>query len=121
MQVVDKLNIKRYVLLSSVFALQPNRWNESFLQPLTDYYIAKHYADQWLLSTVLNYTILQPGTLEEKNGSGMIKVNVENPAGNAIENVVTTLVEVLQNQAAFKKVITMHDGDTPIKEAISKL
>ncbi|QNL48803.1 hypothetical protein H8S90_18825 [Olivibacter sp. SDN3] len=39
----------------------------------------KHYADQWLLSTALNYTILQPGTLEEKKGSGMITVNVENP------------------------------------------
>ncbi|SFW55372.1 Nucleoside-diphosphate-sugar epimerase [Sinomicrobium oceani] len=121
MQAAEKLKVKRYIMLSSVFALQPNRWNESFLQPLTDYNIAKHYADQWLLSTALNYTILQPGTLEEKKGSGMIKVNVENPGGNAIENVVTTLVEVLENQAAFKKVITMHDGETPIKEAISKL
>jgi uncharacterized protein YbjT (DUF2867 family) len=121
MQAAENLKVKRYIMLSSVFALQPNRWNESFLQPLTDYYIAKHYADQWLLSTALNYTILQPGALEEKEGSGMIKVNVENPGGNAIENVVTALVEILNNQAAFKKVITMHDGETPIKEAISKL
>lgn len=121
MQAAEKLKVKRYIMLSSVFALQPNRWNEGFLQPLTDYNIAKHYADQWLLSTALNYTILQPGTLEEKKGSGMIKVNVENPGGNAIENVVTTLVEVLQNGAASRKVITMHDGNTPIKQAISTL
>lgn len=121
MQVAEKRKIKRYIMLSSVFSLQPNRWNESFLKPLVDYNIAKHYADQWLLTTALNYTILQPGALEEKKGSGMIKVNVENPGGNAIENVVNTLVEVLENPAAFKKVITMHDGEMPIKEAISGL
>lgn len=121
MQVAEKRKIKRYIMLSSVFSLQPNRWNESFLKPLVDYNIAKHYADQWLLRTALNYTILQPGALEEKKGSGMIKANVENPGGNAIENVVNTLVEVLENPAAFKKVITMHDGEMPIKEAISGL
>lgn len=38
-----------------------------------------------------------------------------------IENVVMTSVEVLENQFAFKKFITMHDGEIPIKKAISKL
>ena len=122
MQAAESLNINRYIMLSTVFSLQPKRWNESFLQGLTDYYIAKHYADQWLINnTDLNYTILQPGVLKEIKGSGKIKVNVENPGENAIENVVSTLIEVLSNESAFKKVITMHDGETPIKEAISEL
>lgn len=122
MQAAESLNINRYIMLSSVFSLQPKRWNESFLQGLTDYYIAKYYADQWLINnTDLNYTILQPGILKEIKGSGKIKVNVENPGENSIENVVGTLTEVLNNNSAFKKVITMHDGETPIKEAVSEL
>lgn len=122
MQVAEKKKINRYIMLSSVFSLQPKRWKEKFLKGITDFNIAKHYADLWLINrTDLNYTILQPGVLKETEGSGKIKVNVENPGENAIENVVRTLVEVLNNQAASKKVITMHDGDKPIKEAISEL
>lgn len=119
MQAAELCGIKRYIMLSSVFALQPSRWNESFLKDLTDYNIAKHYADQWLIhNTDLNFTILQPGALEEKQGSGKIKINVENPGGNSIENVVETLASVLDMPSTFRKVITMHDGETPISEAL---
>src|SRR5699024_2214702 len=122
MKVAKNKNINRYILLSSVFSLQPKRWEEKYLKDITDYNIAKHYADLWLINnTNLNYTILQPGLLKEIKGSGKIKVNVENPGENSIENVATTLVEVLENQSASKKVITMHDGDKTIKEAISEL
>ena len=69
----------------------------------------------------MNSTILQPSALQEIKGSGKIKVNVGNPGENAIENVVTTLSEVLDNQSALKKIVTMHDGETPIEQAISEL
>ena len=59
--------IKRYILLSSVFARELIHWEESFLKELTDYNIAKHYADLYLTSqTKLNYTILQPGALKSR-------------------------------------------------------
>ncbi|QNL52298.1 NAD(P)H-binding protein [Olivibacter sp. SDN3] len=119
MQAAELSGIKRYIMLSSVFALQPSRWNESFLKDLTDYNIAKHYADNWLIrNTNLDFTILQPGSLEETGGSGKIKVNVEYPGGNSIENVVKTLAAVLDISSTFRKVITMHDGETPIAEAL---
>jgi uncharacterized protein YbjT (DUF2867 family) len=41
-QAAEKAGAKRYIILSSVFALQPERWNESFLSDLADYNIAKH-------------------------------------------------------------------------------
>jgi nucleoside-diphosphate-sugar epimerase len=122
MQAAAKKNIERYILLSSLFALDTDRWNDRIREDLGDYYIAKHYADAWLVNnTDLNYTILQPGTLKEKDGSGNIEVNVEEFGENAIEDVAGTLLEVLDNPAAYRQVITMHQGDKPIKAAISEL
>ncbi|MEH6682634.1 MAG: NAD(P)H-binding protein [Sediminicola sp.] len=122
MQAADQAGIRRYLMLSSVFSLQPERWNEAFLRDLTDYNIAKHYADKWLIeSSGLDYTILQPGALQETTGSGKIKVNIDTPGTNSIENVVDTLIACLGQRTTLGKVITMHDGDTEIEEALALL
>lgn len=122
MKAAEKAGIKRYIMLSSVFALQPERWNESFLSDLADYNIAKHYADLYLTKqTQLNYTILQPGALKEEDGTGKIETKVLNPGSNSIANVVDTLVAILENNSTIGKVILMHDGDTPIDEALDQL
>ena len=122
MQAAQKCGVKRYIMLSSVFALCPEKWSESFLKDLTDYNIAKHYADLYL-STIskLDFTILQPGILKEETGTGLISVNIEKPASNSIENVVETLVLLLSSDKTVGKVITMHDGEMPIREALQSL
>ncbi|TCD26212.1 SDR family oxidoreductase [Pedobacter psychrodurus] len=122
MQAAEKAGVKRYIMLSSVFALQPEHWKESFLSNLTDYNIAKHYADLYLTTqTQLDYTILQPGALKEESGTGKIEINVTNPGSNSIANVVDTLDSILENDLTFGKVILMHDGDTPIDVALNQL
>jgi len=119
MQAAERVGAKRYILLSSVFALQPEHWKESFLSDLTDYNIAKHYADLYLSTqTQLDYTILQPGALKEEQGTGKIETNVISPGSNSIANVVDTLVAILADDSTIGRVILMHDGDTPISEAI---
>lgn len=122
MQASEKAGVKRYIMLSSVFALQPERWNESFLSNLTDYNIAKHYADLYLTTqTKLDYTILQPGALKEEEGTGKIETDVINPGSNSIANVVYALFAVLENNSTIGKVILMHDGNTPIAEALHQI
>lgn len=122
MQAAEKARVKRYIMLSSVFALQPKRWNKSFLSDLAEYNIAKHYADLYLTTqTKLDYTILQPGALKEEQGTGKIETHVTNPGSNTIANVVDTLVAVLENKSTIGKVILMHDGSTPIAEALDRI
>jgi nucleoside-diphosphate-sugar epimerase len=122
MQASEKAGIKRYIMLSSVFALQPEHWKESFLSDLTDYNIAKHYADLYLTTqTQLDYTILQPGALKEEQGTGKIETNVISPGSNSIANVVDTLFAILENNSTIGKVILMHDGNTPIDEALRQI
>ncbi|MBT2563349.1 NAD(P)H-binding protein [Pedobacter sp. ISL-68] len=104
----------------ALFSHCNQHWKESFLSNLTDYNIAKHYADLYLTTqTNLDYTILQPGALKEEPGTGKIETNVTSPGSNAIANVVDTLVAILANNSTIGKVILMHDGGTPISEAIT--
>lgn len=86
---------------------------------MTDYNIAKHYTDLYLTTqTRLDYTILQPGALKEEAGTGKIETNVISPGSNAIADVVDTLVAILADDSTIGRVILMHEGDTPISEAI---
>ncbi|MGL9747702.1 NAD(P)H-binding protein [Enterococcus sp. DIV0170] len=118
MQAVEKRGIKRYIHLSSLFALQPEKWSSS----LTDYNISKFFSDNWLIDkTTLDYTILQPGSLKEIPGSGKITTEITEKSENAIENVAAVLAELLEQENTIKKVILMGDGKTPIKEALKKI
>lgn len=118
MQAVEQKGIKRYIHLSSLFALQPDKWSGT----LTDYNISKFFSDNWLIDkTQLDYTILQPGSLMEIPGSGKITIDVKEKSENAIENVAAVLAELVEQDNTIKKVILMGDGDTPIKEAVKKI
>lgn len=118
MQAAEEKGIKRYIQLSSTFAMEPDRWNDS----ITNYNIAKMFSDHWLMDkTNLDYTILQPGNLEEKPATGKIEVNVKEAGPNPIPDVAATLAAVLDQPNTVKKVIMMHTGDTPIADALASI
>lgn len=121
-QAAQAAGVRRFVMLSTVYALQPERWNESFLANLSDYYIAKFFADHWLVHhSALDYTILQPGTLEETPGTGKIAVDVSEPRGNSMDDVAATLAQIITVPGTVGKVITMSEGTTPIAEALATI
>lgn len=119
MQAAELKHVKRFVLLSSLFALEPEKWNVPGLSDLTDYNIAKFFADNYLISnTKLAYTILQPTNLVEKTGSGLITIDAGGPGKNAIENVAKVLADLLKFDNTIGQVIKMRDGETPIEQAL---
>jgi len=121
MQAAKNKGIKRYILLSTIFALDKSKW-EHIPDDMIDYYIAKYFADHYLVhNSGLDYTILQPGYLEEKEGDGKITVDVNDAGKNSIKNVAATLAAALEQDNSVGKVITMHDGETPIEEALASL
>jgi len=122
MKAAEQKGVSKYIMLSTIFATQPEKWHGMLPEKMYDYYVAKLYADEWLKNqTSLDYTILQPGALKEEDGKGTIKTQVDEPGENPIEDVAQTLVEVLRNPSASKKVITMHSGEKRIPEAIGAL
>lgn len=123
MQASEKVGIKRFIMLSSIFALEPEKWaQEQSLQNITNYNIAKFFADNYLVNcTSLDYTVIQPSVLKEETGTGMIEVNPEHDGSNPILDVADVLCSVLKRENTFKKVIKMRGGNTPIDTALANI
>ncbi|PJX27294.1 epimerase [Psychrobacter sp. L7] len=122
MQAVADKGIKRYIMLSTVFSLDTSKWDTPGIADLKEYYICKHYADQWLVNdSKLDYTIVQAGALKERAGTGKITINDDNAGENAIADVAATLTAVLDANNTIKKVFSLHNGETAINEAIATL
>jgi len=123
MQAAQDKGIKRYIMLSSVFSLETEKWADNpGIADLKDYYISKHYADHWLVNnSTLDYTIVQPGALKERAGTGKITINDTSSGENAIEDVATVLAAVLTADNTIGKVFNLHNGDTVINDAIAKV
>lgn len=122
MQATEKAGVKRFILLSTIFSLQPEKWIGAGFDALKDYYIAKHFADLYLTKeTTLDYTIIQPGALTEEEGTGLIDINDGVSASNTIEDVAATIKELVMTNHSIGKVISMHNGKTPIRKALDSL
>ena len=88
MQAAKKLGIERYIMLSSIFTLEPNKWHIDGLDQILDYTIAKYFADNFLVNqSDLKYTILQPTNLTEEKGTGKISLDVTGVTSNPIPDV----------------------------------
>ncbi|MEO5286294.1 NAD(P)H-binding protein [Limosilactobacillus allomucosae] len=115
--------VKRFIQLSSAFALEQDKWAEiPALKAITDYNIAKFYADRWLIDHPgLDWTIIQAGILDERPATGMVAINDGSYGHNAISDVAAVLVRSLGHSNTIGKVIMMHDGSQSIDAALSSL
>lgn len=122
MQAAEMNNIQRFIMLSSIFSLEPNNWKLKGLDGIPNYNIAKFFADNYLVNnTNLSYTILQPTNLVEAPGSHKITIDSGKIAENSIENVAETLAKILKFSNTTHKIIKMRDGETPIDQALKQV
>lgn len=121
MQACEAVGVARFVMLSSMFAMQPERWQEEkAIADITDYNIAKFFADEWLANnTDLDYTIVQAAILKEEPGTGKIQVNPSHDLENPIPDVALVLAEVLTRKNTYGKVIMIASGSTPVADALA--
>lgn len=123
MQAAEKDGIKRYIMLSSLYALQPEMWSKvKSLASIMDYNVAKFFADNYLVNdTNLDYTILQPTSLTEESGTGKIQIGDGNASSNPIPDVAMVLADLLNHDNTIGHVIMMRSGNTPINEALRSI
>ncbi|WP_018143242.1 SDR family oxidoreductase [Alloscardovia criceti] len=123
MQASENMGIKRFLLLSSMFATNPEKWSDPALQGIMNYNIAKFFADEWLIhNTQLDYTIVQPGSLvEAEQGTGKIEIDPAVSQPNSIPNVAEVLAQALEEPRTIGTIIRMSDGQTPISQALAAL
>jgi nucleoside-diphosphate-sugar epimerase len=122
MMAAEKRGIKRFIQLSSLFALEQDRWSESYLKGITDYNIAKFFSDAWLKdNTDLDYTIVQAGNLKEEPLTDQVDLQATEPGENTIPDVAKVLADTLKFDNTIKKVILMHSGDSSIDNALKEI
>jgi len=111
MMVAEGIGIKRYIMVSSVFSDNRSKWDASGIKP---YMIAKHYADDHLRGSNLDYTIIHPGGLTDDDGTGKIKLLGPNESGSIPRvDVAKALALIIQNPTTIGKEYTFASGDEP--------
>ena len=109
----EKKNIKHFILVSSIGADDPDAI-ESDLKP---YLVAKHMADNHLINSNLNYTIVRPGTLTNDKASMLITTERPEDLGEAKisrENVANALFVLASNPNSQPRIFELFDGDKPV-------
>ncbi|MDQ0254815.1 uncharacterized protein YbjT (DUF2867 family) [Evansella vedderi] len=112
--------VKRFVMISSFDTSREAIQSAS--ASFAPYVAAKHYADDWLRRTELDYTIIHPGGLTNEKGTGHVKAAEEVERGQIPrEDVASVIVACLENEKTIGKEFQLVSGTTPIKEAIAAL
>lgn len=115
-QAAQNRGIRRFVLLSFLFSLQPNRWSDR----LMNYSIAKFFADNYVVEqTDLDWTIVQPGILTEEPATGRVRLDPSEVGPIPIADVAHALVAVLESPNTCRRLVPLIGGPDPIDAAIA--
>ncbi|HLR63379.1 MAG TPA: SDR family oxidoreductase [Lentibacillus sp.] len=113
-------NVKRFVLISSFDTTREAilEANSSF----APYVAAKHYADEWLKGSDLDYTIIHPGLLTNDEGTGQVNLasKVERDEVPR-KDIASVILESLENDATIGKEFQVVSGTKSIKKAVESL
>lgn len=109
------LDVKRWVMVSSMGADPSHQGEEAF-----DVYLrAKGRADAALIASGLDYVIVRPGLLTDKQGTGLVTLADRVPQGEIPrEDVAGVLFESLRVPAPSNHVFQVVSGRTPIPKAL---
>ncbi len=119
-QAAKKANVKRFIMISSYDTTRKaiQEADEKF----APYVAAKHYADEWLRSTDLDYTMIHPGALTNDKGTGKIEAaTTVEPKEVPREDIAHVIFACLENDATIGKEFQVIGGSTPVKDAINAL
>ncbi len=113
--------VGRFVMVSALGTNRPSEMPDN----MRHYYTAKSEADQLLVQSGLDYTILRPGRLTDEPGKGNVEVaeNLAFDKQNTIsrDNVAGAITYAIDASNLNKKVIEMLDGPTPLNKAMTSL
>lgn len=116
-EATKKAGVKRFIMVSSFDTTRQaiQEAPESF----APYVVAKHYADEWLKATDLDYTIVHPGGLTNDEGTGKVTVSMSGEMGKVPrEDVARAILVTLENDSTIGKEFQIVGGDTPVEEAV---
>lgn len=117
-QAAEQAGIARFIQISAIGARTgfPDGLDDKMLA----YYRAKRAGDEYVMSTGLDWTIIEPGELTEDSGSR--RINAAEAIGAfgqiARADVAATAIAALNEPATIRRAFEIVSGDTPIAEAL---
>lgn len=112
--------VKRFIMISSFDTTREAilEANDSF----APYVAAKHYADEWLKTTDLDYTIIHPGLLTNDKGTDQVEIAEQVTRGEVSrEDVASVIVASLENDKTIGKEFQVVGGSNSVKDAIASV
>jgi uncharacterized protein YbjT (DUF2867 family) len=110
-------NVARFVQVS---AMSLDRADDQDVDEVFAVYLrAKAAADEHLMGTGLEWTIVRPGLLTDDPGTGTVTLG-EDVGGGVVtrDDVAAVLVAVLDHPASAGRVYELVGGETPVDEAL---
>ncbi|MFA9446454.1 SDR family oxidoreductase [Egicoccus sp. AB-alg6-2] len=106
--------VPRYVMISAVGADSSHPGDEVF-----DVYLrAKGRADDELVASGLDHTVLRPVGLTDEPGTGHVALAADRDAKIPREDVAAAVAVALAEPATIGRTYVLASGDTPISEAL---
>ncbi|WP_425637856.1 SDR family oxidoreductase [Algoriphagus yeomjeoni] len=115
-----KHEVGKFVMLSSMGAENPDQMKDS---PMHHYLVAKKKADEHLIKSGLNFSIVRPGGLTDDAGTGKIEAaeSLSKRGKISREDVAKTLIAVLESDTAPDTYFEMIAGEDKINDALEQL
>ncbi len=109
--------VRRYIMLSSI----NNDINSR--SRIAHYHRAKAHADNHLVESDLDYTIVCPGGLTDQKGTRLVSLSAELQGSGLTsrENLAAALVACLDRDNSVGKSFSLLDGVTPLADALRAL
>lgn len=113
----ESVGLKRFLMVSALGAHDPDNGRDK----IRHYLVAKHIADDYLVRSALDYTVVRPGGLTNEPGSGRVLLVPQfSGEGGEIprEDVAAVLVACISAPNTIGKIFDLVTGDTPILDAV---
>jgi uncharacterized protein YbjT (DUF2867 family) len=112
----DAAGVGRYVIVSSVGAEAPPDGDDVF----SVYLRAKAEADQAVMASDLDWTVVRPGPLTDAPGTGTVRLETE-PFRDDVtrDDVGRVIAATLAEPRSAGLILYVADGDVPVEEALA--
>jgi nucleoside-diphosphate-sugar epimerase len=115
LQACSAANVPRYLIVSSVGAESPPADDDVF----SVYLRAKAQADQAVVASDREWTVVRPGALTDDPGTGLVRLGTDPFRGRVPrDDVAAVLDALLTHPSAAGQILYVNGGEDPVDQAL---